>query len=285
MKKAIELPLSTQPESESPYFIVEGTKIGIPEHFHRYSELVANFSSANPESIEIKLPTEYKCEQLELIIDFFYELKEHPVIEVEEDREYNDENVVEFLASLDLEDEFDEEETTQDEQEPEEEHEVNGAIIESDTEEIPEERPLEPFVNKMQDNKIQRFSYPGMSQLDYKFKLAKLPHWSQQYFSKVDKQLLFLATNLANYLNAGAFLEHACYYIANKIRDMRVTDIREYLGTQNPCFVPGEFDLLACEESWREPLIDAGLVDPNVISRENDDSASKFLTMDNRKIS
>lgn len=66
---------------------------------------------------------------------------------------------------------------------------------------------------------------------------------------------------------------------------MRVTDIREYLGTQNPCFVPGEFDLLACEESWREPLIDAGLVDPNVISRENDDSASKFLTMDNRKIS
>lgn len=48
------------------------------------------------------------------------------MIEVEEDREYNDENVVEFLASLDLEDEFDEEETTQDEQEPEEEHEVNG---------------------------------------------------------------------------------------------------------------------------------------------------------------
>lgn len=53
MKKAIELPLSTQPESESPYFIVEGTKIGIPEHFHRYSELVANFSSANPESMYI----------------------------------------------------------------------------------------------------------------------------------------------------------------------------------------------------------------------------------------
>jgi len=89
--------------------------------------------------------------------------------------------------------------------------------------------------------------------------VTSLPDWAEKFFDDKDKDVLFYAMNLANYLGATFFVEHGAFFIANKIRGLSISDTRDYLNMEND-FEPGEFDILANDATWRPELLKEGLI-------------------------
>ena len=82
--------------------------------------------------------------------------------------------------------------------------------------------------------------------------------------------------NLANFLGLTSFCEHSAFFVANKIRvcphlereqiiiafpfqGLSISETRDYLNMEND-FLPGEFDILANDATWRPELLKEGLI-------------------------